>query len=100
LAFPINDPIAEATFIIGQPDLSNEVLQKAKNLKAIFNVETNFLDNMDCDHCFSHGIHVLTTGRVFAAPVAEIGLGPALSLERNIMGADRAFRHGQELWGW
>jgi phosphoglycerate dehydrogenase-like enzyme len=95
----IVEHIAEATFIIGQPDLSTELLQMAKKLKAIFNVETNFLDNMDYDYCFSHGIHVLTTGRVFATPVAEIGLGLALSLERNIVGADRAFRSGKELWG-
>ena len=99
LAGTVVDNIAEATFIMGQPDLSTDLLQKAKNLKAIFNVESNFLDNMDYDFCFAHGIHVLTTGRVFAAPVAEIGLGLALSLERNIVGADRAFRQGKELWG-
>ena len=80
----VAEHIGEASFIIGQPDLPRQILQQAKKLKAIFNVETNFLDNMDYEYCFSHGIHVLTTGRVFAAPVAEIGLGLALSLERNI----------------
>jgi phosphoglycerate dehydrogenase-like enzyme len=95
----VEENIAVASYIIGQPDLPTELLRQAKKLKAIFNVETNFLDNMDYDHCFAHGIHVLTTGRVFAAPVAEIGLGMALSLERNIVGADRAFRNGRELWG-
>jgi phosphoglycerate dehydrogenase-like enzyme len=91
--------LPEAHYIIGQPALSTAMLRRAKNLRAIFNVETNFLDNMDYDHCFSHGIHVLTTGKVFAVPVAEIGLGLALALERNIVGADRAFRAGAELWG-
>lgn len=95
----VADHIGEASFIIGQPDLPRQLLQQAKKLKAIFNVESNFLDNMDYDYCFSHGIHVLTTGRVFAAPVAEMGLGMALSLERDIGGADRAFRAGKELWG-
>ena len=99
IASTVAHNIAEAEFIIGQPDLSPDLLAGAKNLKAIFNVETNFLDNMDYDQCFARGIHVLTTGRVFAAPVAEIGLGLALALERNIAGADRAFRAGHELWG-
>ena len=91
--------LPEAVFLIGQPPLPRALLEKAAKLKAIFNVETNLLDNMDYAYCFSHGIHVLTTGRVFAQPVAEIGLGMALALERNIVGADRAFRAGKELWG-
>lgn len=91
--------IGEATFILGQPDLPTAVLQKARKLKAIFNVESNFLDNMDYDYCFTHGIHVVAPGKVFAVPVAEIGLGLALALERNICGADRDFRNGAELWG-
>ena len=95
----VEEHIADASFIIGQPDLPRQILQKAKKLKAILNVESNFLDNVDYDYCFANGIHVLTTGRAFAAPVAEIGLGMALSLERNISGADRAFRAGKELWG-
>jgi phosphoglycerate dehydrogenase-like enzyme len=99
VATTVANNIEAAQFIIGQPDLATDILKQAKNLKAIFNVESNFLDNMDYDYCFALGIHVLTTGRVFAAPVAEIGLGLALSLERNIVGADRAFRQGHELWG-
>jgi phosphoglycerate dehydrogenase-like enzyme len=95
----VEEHIAEASFIIGQPDLPRQILQQARKLKAILNVESNFLDNMDYDYCFVNGIHVLTTGRVFAVPVAEIGLGMALNLERNITGADRAFRMGKELWG-
>jgi phosphoglycerate dehydrogenase-like enzyme len=91
--------LPEATFIVGQPPLPRALLEKAAKLKAVFNVETNLLDNMDYTTCFQRGIHVLTTGRVFAQPVAEIGLGLALALERNIVGADRAFRNGKELWG-
>ena len=91
--------IAEIDFIIGQPPLSSTVLAKTKRLRAILNVESNFLDNMDYEQCFARGIHVLSTGKVFAQPVAEIGLGLALALERNIVGADRDFRAGQEVWG-
>lgn len=91
--------IGEIDFIVGQPPLPAELLAKATRLRAILNVESNFLDNMDYDQCFKRGIHVLSTGRVFAQPVAEIGLGLALALERNIVGADRDFREGREVWG-
>jgi phosphoglycerate dehydrogenase-like enzyme len=91
--------IGEIDFIIGQPPLSSALLARASRLRAILNVESNFLDNMDYDQCFARGIHVLSTGKVFAQPVAEIGLGLALALERNIVGADRDFRAGTELWG-
>jgi phosphoglycerate dehydrogenase-like enzyme len=91
--------LPEASYIIGQPPLPRPLLEGAANLKAVFNVESNLLDNMDYGYCFAHGIYVLTTGRVFAEPVAEIGLGLALALERNICGADRAFRASKELWG-
>ena len=91
--------LPHADFIVGQPPLPKSLLDRAPKLKAIFNVETNFMDNMDYGACFARGIHVLTTGKVFAQPVAEIGLGLALCLERNICGADRAFRAGAELWG-
>ena len=59
----------------------------------------NRFDNMPYDDVFRRGIHVVTTGAVFAQPVAEIGLGFALALLRDIHGADAAFRQGRELWG-
>lgn len=91
--------VAEIDFIIGQPPLSAALLAQATRLRGILNVESNFLDNMDYGQCFARGIHVLSTGKVFAQPVAEIGLGLALALERNIVGADRDFRQGREVWG-
>ena len=54
---------------------------------------------MPYDEAFARGIHVVTTGQVFAEPVAEIGLGFALALARGIVDADVAFRSGDELWG-
>jgi phosphoglycerate dehydrogenase-like enzyme len=95
----LEQKIGEIDFIVGQPPLPAELLAKAARLKAVLNVESNFLDNMDYEQCFARGIHVLSTGKVFAEPVAEIGLGFALSLLRDIHGADRAFREGHELWG-
>jgi phosphoglycerate dehydrogenase-like enzyme len=91
--------IGEIDFIIGQPPLSAGLIGRAEKLKAVLNVESNFLDNMDYESCFRRGIHVLSTGKVFAQAVAEMGLGFALALERNIIGADRDFRSGRETWG-
>ena len=70
-----NKNISLASFIIGQPNLPTSLLKKAINLKAIFNVESNFMDNIDYDFCFKNGIHVLSTSPVFAQPVAEMALG-------------------------
>ncbi|NBE07961.1 hydroxyacid dehydrogenase [Paragemmobacter ruber] len=91
--------LAEARYIIGQPPLDAGTLARLAGLRCIFNVESNLLNNMPYDAVFARGIHVVTTGAVFAQPVAEIGLGFALSLLRNIHGADADFRAGRELWG-
>lgn len=68
-------------------------------LRAILNVESNLINNMPYEALFERGIHVLTTGLVFAEPVAELGLAMALNLARGIVDADLAFREGRELWG-
>ncbi len=91
--------LGRARYIIGQPPLSAETLDRMRQLRAILNVESNLLNNMPYEILFQRGIHVVTTGQVFAEPVAEIGLGFALSLARGIVDADVAFREGRELWG-
>lgn len=91
--------LAEARYIIGQPPLDEPLLARLAGLRCIFNVESNLLPNMPYAAAFARGIHVVTTGAVFAVPVAEIGLGFALSLLRNIHGADADFRAGREAWG-
>ena len=93
------DVLAEARYIIGQPPISPETLEALKSLRCVFNVETNLIDNMPYPTLFSRGIHVVTTGLVFAEPVAELGLAMALNLARGIVDADLAFREGHELWG-
>jgi phosphoglycerate dehydrogenase-like enzyme len=93
------DVLAATKYIIGQPTLSTETLAAMPALRCIFNVESNLINNMPYDLLFQRGIHVVTTGAVFAEPVAEIGLGMALSLARGIHTADAAFRNGTELWG-
>lgn len=84
--------------LISQQSMGAERLALAPGLRAIFNVETNFLPNIDYDECFRRGIPVLAPGGVFAAPVAEMALGMALSLARNIHGEHAAFLQGQEKW--
>ncbi|GAA4185367.1 hydroxyacid dehydrogenase [Shinella granuli] len=91
--------LGEARYIIGQPPLSAETLVRMPNLRAILNVESNLLNNMPYEILFERGIHVVTTGQVFAEPVAELGLAMALNLARGVIDADVAFRDGTELWG-
>ena len=91
--------IHNATFIIGQPNLDKKLLLKAKKLKAIINVESNFMDNIDYDYCFKKRIHVIATSPVFSKPVAEIALGMTLSLLRNIHNAHLDFVKGREKYG-
>ena len=93
------DNIHKATFIMGQPNLDKKLLSKANKLKAIINVESNFMDNMDYDYCFRKGIHVIATSPVFSKPVAEIALGMTLSLLRNIHTAHLDFIHKKEKYG-
>jgi phosphoglycerate dehydrogenase-like enzyme len=94
-----DDLLGRARYIIGQPPLSSDTLGRLRNLKAVLNVESNLLNNMPYDQVFARGIYVLTTGQVFAEPVAEMGLAMALNLARGIVDADLAFRKGAELWG-
>ena len=91
--------IHQASFIIGQPDLPKQLLAKAQKLKAIINVESNFIKNMDYQYCFKNKIHVIATSPVFSKPVAEIALGMTLSLLRNIHNAHSDFVKGKEKYG-
>ena len=91
--------LGSARYILGQPPLSSQTLAKLTHLRAILNVESNLIDNMPYDEVFQRGIHVLTTGAVFALPVAELGLGLALDLARGITQSDVDFRQGHEKWG-
>lgn len=93
------DVLRQVRYIIGQPALSLDTLKKMENLRCIFNVESNLINNMPYDYLFANGIHVVTTGAVFAEPVAEMGLAMALCLARDVVGADVAFQEGRELWG-
>ena len=88
--------LPEAVALVGQSSLPKERLDKAPNLKVVFNVESNFMSNIDYEECHRRGIYVLGTGPVFSKPVAEMALGMALSCARRIHQADAAIRGGNE----
>ncbi|MBW9063248.1 hydroxyacid dehydrogenase [Rhizobium herbae] len=94
-----DDVLGECRYIIGQPPLSPETLARLAALRCILNVESNLINNMPYEVLFARGIHVVTTGQVFAEPVAELGLAMALNIARGIVDADVDFREGRELWG-
>lgn len=95
----VDEHIAEASLILGQTDLPRARLDRAAKLKAVINVEGNFLPNVDYAACFARGIKVLGVAPAFAVPVAEMGLAFALDLLRGVTAADRAFRAGEERYG-
>jgi phosphoglycerate dehydrogenase-like enzyme len=88
--------LPEVVALIGQGALPKERLDRAPRLKVIFNVEGNFLPNIDYAECHRRGIPVLSTGPVFAKPVAEMVLGMALASARRIHEADASVRTGHE----
>ena len=90
--------LPEMALLIGQSDMPKARLDRAPKLRAIINIETNFLQNVDYDVCFERGIHVLAPGSAFAKPVAEMALGMAIDLCRGVTAADRAMRAGKEKW--
>jgi phosphoglycerate dehydrogenase-like enzyme len=101
---PVTDQVfaeqaAPAEIIIGQLDLPAERLDRAPNLRAVFNVEGNFLPNIDYADVARRGIRVLNISPVFAEPVAEEALCLAIDLARGVTRSDRDFRRGRERWG-
>jgi phosphoglycerate dehydrogenase-like enzyme len=95
----ISDALVDAEILIGQTPMPKSRLERARKLRAIFNVEGNFLPNIDYDYCFARGIRVLVASPAFAVSVAEMALAFALDLARGITAADRAFRRGEEVYG-
>lgn len=95
----VEELLPDTVLIFGQTDMPRERLDRARNLKAIINVESNFLPNVDYQTCVERGIWVITPAAAFAPPVAEAALGMALDLARGITQADREFRAGNEQYG-
>ena len=94
-----NKEIYNVSYIIGQPKLEKTLLKKSKNLRAIFNVEGNFLQNIDYEYCSKNGINVLSPSSVFALPVAELAVGMMISMARNMHSSHVDFLNGKEKYG-
>jgi phosphoglycerate dehydrogenase-like enzyme len=95
----VEEHLPDATAILGQTAMPAERLARAPNLRAIVNVEGNFLPNVDYAAALDRGVHVLNASPAFALPVAEVALGMAIDLARGISAADRAMRAGAEVYG-
>jgi phosphoglycerate dehydrogenase-like enzyme len=91
--------LPESEVLIGQTDLSRERLDRAPKLRAIFNVEGNFLPNVDYQCCFERGTRVLIASPAFAVSVAESALGLALDLTRGISRNHGKFKTRTEDYG-
>jgi phosphoglycerate dehydrogenase-like enzyme len=91
--------LPESEILIGQTDLPRERLDRAPKLRAIFNVEGNFLPNVDYQCCFERGIRVLIASPAFAVAVAESALGLGLDLARGISRNHSQFKTRTEEYG-
>jgi len=89
--------LPELVAVVGQTALPAERLERAPRLRAVLNVEGNFLPNVDYADCFARGIAVLGIGPVFGQPVAELALGLALAGARDILRGDAEIRAGTEV---
>ncbi|HXY17025.1 MAG TPA: NAD(P)-dependent oxidoreductase [Gaiellaceae bacterium] len=93
----VDAALADVVAIVGQTDLPRSRLDRAPKLRAVLNVEGNFLPNVDYDECFRRGIYVLVISPVFGQAVAEMALGLALAAARDIPRGDAEVRAGTEV---
>lgn len=92
----LDELLPEAFAVVGQPNLPQERLKRATQLRVLMNVEGNFYPNVDYPTAFAQGVRVLGCGTAYAEAVAEMALGLAIDLARGISREDRAFRVGTE----
>jgi phosphoglycerate dehydrogenase-like enzyme len=95
----VEEHLPATVAILGQTAMPAERLRRAPELRAIVNVEGNFLPNVDYEAALDRGVHVLNASPAFALPVAEAALGMAIDVARGISAADRAMRAGTETYG-
>jgi phosphoglycerate dehydrogenase-like enzyme len=69
-----------------------------ESVRAILDVSGAFPGGLDYDDCFRRGVRVLSAAPAFGPQVAEMALGLALAVGREIVDGDTAMRAGQEKW--
>jgi phosphoglycerate dehydrogenase-like enzyme len=95
----VEEHLPSVVAILGQTAMPSSRLERAPELRAIVNVEGNFLPNVDYAAALDRGVHVLNASPAFALPVAETALGMAIDLARGISATDREMRAGRERYG-
>ena len=95
----VDEWLPSAVAVLGQTALPAARLERAPRLRAIVNVEGNFLPNVDYGAALDRGVHILNASPAFALPVAEMALGMAIDVARGITATDRAMRAGREAYG-
>jgi len=89
---------ADALIVRSRTKVTREVIESAKNLKAIGRQGVG-LDNIDLQAAKERGIAVVNTPEALTESVAELALGLMLSLARDIPRADKGMKEGAWLKG-
>jgi len=79
--------------IVGLDQITDEILTKVPNLKAISKYGVG-LDNIDFEACEKHNVKVLYTQGVNKRSVSELALGCILNLKRNIYVTSNDLKNG------
>ncbi len=91
--------LPDAEFIVAAtPEMNQQELDGAKNLKAVIEVSGTFQTGLDYDACFERGIEVLSCAPGFRQSVAEMALGLMIAGGRGIVQEHERFRTGSERW--
>jgi phosphoglycerate dehydrogenase-like enzyme len=90
--------LPDAVAIVGTNWPVADVLDRTPHLRAIVDVSGGFPRDLNYDQCFARGIRVLTAAPAFGPQVAEMALGMALAVSREIVAGDAAMRAGNERW--
>lgn len=96
----VNKILPNVTIIIGQTSMNKERFKIAKKLKAIINVKGNWENNIEYFEAKKRGIPVLTIAPAIAPAVAELCIGFAITLSRNIIHNHNKFIQGKEKYNF